>query len=357
MLYCLILSAVMSFDLKVTRQPERELSPQLQKLNRLIDQIEHQKITLLNWQQAKSEIQQYAGQKLVPAYNAYYQTLFKQLERLWKSLSQIEFSKTDLMQVDNKIQELALSLKSNQSLTSAQADQVEEIIKYYQQQDDLLSESKSSLSKSVSLNEDETHILTSDGDWEWEQDFQSNQYQQGREQAKLKRQQDKLNQATQLTALSIKSVYLKIASMIHPDREPDETKKLEKTELLQRANEAYEQDDLFYLLKLQLDIDSNQSSTKKGLSEDQLKYYQQALASQSATLEQQIQHVIDSVVWSEKAIIAVKKSKGELNIANLYKQIDADVSVLKHQLKAEKQRLIYMEKDGGLALLLAHDAI
>lgn len=38
--------------------------------------------------------------------------------------------------------------------------------------------------------------------------------------------------------------------MIHPDREQDETKKQEKTELFQQASQAYEKQDLFYLLKL-----------------------------------------------------------------------------------------------------------
>jgi curved DNA-binding protein CbpA len=53
-----------------------------------------------------------------------------------------------------------------------------------------------------------------------------------------------------MAAQSLKTVYLKIAAMIHPDREQDETKKAEKTELFQQASQAYEQQDLFYLLKL-----------------------------------------------------------------------------------------------------------
>jgi DnaJ-class molecular chaperone len=38
-----------------------------------------------------------------------------------------------------------------------------------------------------------------------------------------------------MAAQSLKTVYLKIAAMIHPDREQDETKKAEKTELFQQA--------------------------------------------------------------------------------------------------------------------------
>ena len=74
-------------------------------------------------------------------------------------------------------------------------------------------------------------------------------------------------------------------------------------------------------------------------------------------VKKQIQELIDSLVWSNKAIIAVKKSKEQLNITDLYKQIDVDVSAIKHQLKAEKQRLMYMGRESGLEMLLEHQVL
>ena len=156
---------------------------------------------------------------------------------------------------------------------------------------------------------------------------------------------------------SLKTVYLKIASIIHPDREPDEFKKAEKTELWQRADEAYEQEDLFFLLKRQLEVEQSKNGSNKGLSTEQVKFYQQALEAQSQALKMQIQELIDSLIWSNKAKIAVSKSKGQLNITDLYKQIDADVSAVKQQLKAEKQRLMYMGKESGLEMLLEHQVL
>lgn len=47
----------MSFDLKVSLQQRVEPSAQHKKLNRLIDQIERQKISLATWQNAQAEIQ------------------------------------------------------------------------------------------------------------------------------------------------------------------------------------------------------------------------------------------------------------------------------------------------------------
>ena len=83
----------MSFDLKVSLQQRAEPSAQQKKLNRLIDKIEQQKISLATWQNAQAEIQQHTRQKLLPVYSELHETLFQQLEQLWNMLHSHEFSK------------------------------------------------------------------------------------------------------------------------------------------------------------------------------------------------------------------------------------------------------------------------
>lgn len=365
---------MMTFDLKTTAQPNVEVSPQHKKLNRLIESIEQQKRLLATWQNAKSEIQQYAGQKLMPAYHQLNQVLYQQLEQLWNSLSKYDFSPSNLIQLDEKIRDLALSLQSNQTMSQQQSELIEQIIQFYQQKSEHAELKRSKQTKynqqihtaqdpdqdlAKNSNDievtDSEQVMDQNDAWDWEHDWeqQRDQYSQAREQAKLKRKQDKQAQAEKMSEQSLKSVYLKIASIIHPDREQDEAKKVEKTELLQRANEAFEQQDLFYLLKLQLEVEQ-QRLNKKALSDEQLKFYQMALESQSTKLKNQIEALIDGLVWSNKAKISIQKAKGQLNIKDLYKQIDEDVSAIKHQLKAEKQRLMYMGKESGLEMLLEH---
>ena len=368
---------MMTFDLKTTAQPNVEVSPQHKKLNRLIESIEQQKLLLAEWENAKSEIQQYAGQKLMPAYHQLNKVLYQQLEQLWNSLSRYEFSQSDLAQLDEKIQDLALSLQSNQIMSEQQCDLIEQIIVFYHQKSEHAELKRTKSSKQnqhIQQNQnahddleqssvdvsgvDRDQLIDQSESWDWEYDFdqQRDQYSQAREQAKLKRKQDKQAQAEKMSEQSLKSVYLKIASIIHPDREPDDAKKTEKTALLQRANEAYEQQDLFYLLKLQLEVEQ-QKLNKKALSDEQLKFYQMALESQSFKLQNQIDVLIDRLIWSQKAKIAVQKAKRQLNINDLYEQIDADVSAIKHQLKAEKQRLMYIGKKSGLEMLLEHGVL
>ena len=345
----------MSFTLKTTAPTVLEVSPQHKKLNRLIDEIEQQKLLLAAWQNAKDEIRAYSQKALMPAYRDLYSTLYEQMQTLWNSLNLYRFSKTDTATVEEKIQALARLLQGSRMLNQQQVAEVEKMHTYYVQANEY--DKKKTKKKDVESFDEPENMASKVEDENFDEDWNSDQYQQAREQAKLKRQQEKQAKASMLVNQSLKTVYLKIASIIHPDREPDESKKAEKTELLQRANEAYEQEDLFFLLKLQLEVEQSKNGSNKGLSTEQVKFYEQALQAQSQALKKQIQELIDSLVWSNKAKIAVRKSKGQLNIADLYKQIDADVSAVKQQLKAEKQRLMYMGKESGLEMLLGHQVL
>ncbi|EXB32477.1 MULTISPECIES: molecular chaperone DnaJ [Acinetobacter] len=342
----------MALELKNTLQPDVGLSPQQRKLNRLIDKIEQQQLELKQWQQAQEQIQQYTRQTLMPVYQELHAVLFQQLEQLWKHLHEAEFSKAEATQLDVKIQYLAAYLKNSQSLSRQQTEIIDDIYNYYQQHIEHTQARKNRKQSAEEIElffdeENNSEQIASEDFEEWD----SEKYSQTREQAKLKRQQEKLEQATKLAEQSLKTVYLKIAATIHPDREPDESKKVEKTELLQRANEAYAAQDLFYLLKLQIQIEQNRGTSQKGLSAEQMKFYQLALDLQSQKLDDQIEEIIQSLSWNKKAYI------GKVKITDLYKQVDADTSAMKKQLKGEKERLKYMKKMSGVEMLMENGVL
>ena len=327
------------------------------KLRVLINQIEQQKLQLSAWQHAQEEIRTYTQKKLIPVYRDVYKVMFQQLQSLWNSLSQIDLDKSSQKVVEEKCFSLTQMLSKSNMLNETQLETVEKLHIYFEQVFAQPRNKQDKKNNFESSQAPDAHVEQNDSTIDDDSLCDKAQYQQARQQAKLKRQQDKQAEAEKLVNQSLKTVYLKIASIIHPDREPDESKKAEKTELLQRANEAYEQEDLFYLLKLQLEVEQSKNGSNKGLTAEQVKFYQQALEAQSQALKKQIQELIDSLVWSNKAKIAVRKSKGQLNITDLYKQIDADVSAVKQQLKAEKQRLMYMGKKTGLEMLLEHGVL
>jgi len=348
------LSAAMLFDLKTMIQPFTALSPQQKKLDRLIDKIEQQKLELKQWQQAEEDLQQYTHKTFMPVYHELHGVLFEQLEQLWTHLQETDFTKAELIVLDEKIQYLADYLQDSQAMSAQEANKVNEIFTYYQQRAEHAqfrkSQKKTNELERFFKNENVPDPADAEGFEEWASDH----FQQIREQAKLKRQQEKQEQAAAMAEQSVKSVYLKIAAAIHPDREANDVKKIKKTELLQRANEAYAEQDLFALLKMQLQIEQDRDPSQKSLSAEQVKLYQLALDAQSQKLQEQIDALINRLVWSSKTRIAVKKAKGKVQIADLYKQIDEDTSTIKQQIKVEKERLMYIKKVKGLEMFLRH---
>ncbi|WP_215902925.1 molecular chaperone DnaJ [Acinetobacter nosocomialis] len=336
----------MSFDLKVSLQQRSEPSAQQKKLNRLIDKIEQQKVSLATWQNAQAEIQQHIRQKLMPVYRDLHTVLFQQLEQLWNMLYSHEFSKADMQQLDEKIAQLAQMLKRSKMLSAEQLELVKQIDTFYQQH---AGESVKKNRKAQSIKSEYEESVDQRADLEEDFERYAAEQQQAREQAKQQRQQQKREQAEQMAAQSLKTVYLKIAAMIHPDREQDETKKLEKTELFQQASQAYEKQDLFYLLKLQLQLEQNKGLGAKDLSAEQLRFYKLALDAQSQQLESQIAEILDSFQLA-------KNVKAEhVHISDVYKAIDNDCAELKQQLKWEKECLKHMKKVSGVEMLLGQE--
>ncbi|MDR2060970.1 MAG: molecular chaperone DnaJ, partial [Acinetobacter sp.] len=260
-----------------------------------------------------------------------------------------EFAKADMQQLDEKIAQLAQLLKRSKILKDEQLKLVKQIDTFYQQH----AQQSAKKTKKVQSAKLEQH-QSSEQSAELEQnDFEqyAAKQQLAREQAKQLQQQQKREKAEQMAAQSLKTVYLKIAAMIHPDREQDESKKEEKTELFQQASQAYEQQDLFYLLKLQLQLEQNKGVGAKELSAEQVKFYKLALGAQSQQLESQIEEILDSFQL-------VKKVKAEhVHISDVYKAIDTDCAELKQQLKWEKERLKHMKKVIGVEMLLGHGVL
>lgn len=90
---------------------------------------------------------------------------------------------------------------------------------------------------------------------------------------------------------SIREVYRKLASVLHPDREPDPAERERKTALMQRVNEAYEKGDLLQLLELQLQLEHIDQAHLATLGGERLKHYIKILKGQLEELEMEIRHI------------------------------------------------------------------
>lgn len=347
----------MSLSLKTSTNSNEQLSARQGKLSDLVEKIEQQKIELATWESAKNDIQQYARDHLVQAYSALHRVLFSQFETLVNSLSKNEFSKVTLAQLDEKIQSLIQVLHQSKNLSTQQLNRLEKAALFYKQYEEVTIHKKS---KNKVFNDDNAKLNIADNtlkkdECDFNNEWDKEKYSKVREEVKLKKKLEKFEQVSKMAEQSLKKVYLKITAIIHPDREQDEIKKVEKTRLLQLANEAYEKQDLFSLLKMQIQVEQNQNISKKALSEEQIKFYQLALEAQSQKLQSQIDDIIESLNGSKQT--KNNKKKAKIQISDVYKNIDADTSILKQQVKAEKERLKYMAKERGLVMLLENELL
>lgn len=92
-------------------------------------------------------------------------------------------------------------------------------------------------------------------------------------------------------SLSIREIYRKLASTLHPDREADPRERDRKTKLMQRVNAAYAKNNLLQLLELQLELEHIDQHSINGISENRLKHYNKVLKEQVRELDQEILHV------------------------------------------------------------------
>ena len=98
-------------------------------------------------------------------------------------------------------------------------------------------------------------------------------------------------QAAREVGQSIREVYRKLASALHPDRAADETDRVRRHGLMQRVNEAYERSDLLGLLTLQLEIEQIDEDHVGAVSPERLRHYNEVLAQQASELDREVRDV------------------------------------------------------------------
>jgi hypothetical protein len=87
---------------------------------------------------------------------------------------------------------------------------------------------------------------------------------------------------------ALRTIYRKLASALHPDREPNETERIRKTQLMGRVNAANDAKDLLALLRLQLEVEQIDPGAIARLADDKLRHYNRMLKEQLKTVQQEL---------------------------------------------------------------------
>ena len=98
-------------------------------------------------------------------------------------------------------------------------------------------------------------------------------------------------QAAQEVSHSLRDVYRRLASAVHPDREPDADVRARKTALMQQANEAYAAGNLLALLELQLQAEELDAAHLAAVDQRRLAHFVTILQGQLADLQSEVRRL------------------------------------------------------------------
>ena len=134
---------------------------------------------------------------------------------------------------------------------------------------------------------------------------------------------------------AVRTLYMDLVKAFHPDREPDETEKSRKTEIMQRVTEAYEKSDLLTLLRLQLEFNRIDQQHLETLADDQLKYYNKILKQQADELGQELfglQSQLSAALG--KPLMMVGSAMGlEFSFSNDIRELKKSIKTTKKDVK------------------------
>ena len=101
-----------------------------------------------------------------------------------------------------------------------------------------------------------------------------------------------LRAAEEFRKRSIANIYKQLARVLHPDLERDTEQQKIKVQLMQELTEAYRQNDLHTLLRLEMQWIENDSGDIERLTEEKLAVYNEVLREQVKGLESRLQDLL-----------------------------------------------------------------
>jgi len=165
------------------------------------------------------------------------------------------------------------------------------------------------------------------------QDYQKRNVKRKRSPKTLAREAKQEAEAQNISQ-SIREVYRKLASALHPDKEQDALERDRKTALMQRVNIAYNNKDLLKLLELQLEVEQIDQAAINTITEERLKYYNKILAEQSKELRMEVSAVSDffRIRFNIAPDVSLSPETAIRSLEDDIKNLKKDISGLKDDL-------------------------
>ncbi|MBN2856060.1 MAG: J domain-containing protein [Halothiobacillaceae bacterium] len=308
----------------IASEKSAALSPAQQAFNKLIAQIETQREKLSAWDSAHRDFQQKYQLEFMPLINQHQDIKIQIIYRLDEAFDKKGLSKAERSQLVDLIIYLAepiLAERMDEPLADLVDKYQAEIKQTYADQtyadqnqmkldsDDTeqwylktllaemtgtdLADYEDNHSPEELMRLIQEHLAASDAAVEAQ--IEARRAAQAARQSKRKKTAKQMEKEARLQAeaqavkQSIREVYRKLASALHPDREPDPIERARKNDLMQRANQAYEHNNLYQLLEMQIELARVDQSALGQLSDERLQRFIITLKAELKSLTSEVQ--------------------------------------------------------------------
>lgn len=159
---------------------------------------------------------------------------------------------------------------------------------------------------------------------------------------------------------NISTIYKQLAKAFHPDLEQDAGLKMQKEELMKQLTNAYDNNDLHTLLKLELSWIQKEENNPDKLSDDKLSIYNEVLKEQVQELQDEINMLVEhpryqslhTLVSFPGQVMSLNLIREKANMQTMLKDISKTVAELKgtekQALREIKDIISFFEKQNKL---------
>ncbi|RMN27657.1 DnaJ domain-containing protein [Pseudomonas coronafaciens pv. zizaniae] len=279
---------------RIVAQPSRpQLSAGQKKFNTLMEKLETRRKLLEQWLSVSTTCDQLWVNELLPMINEQSENEINKLRLLDNAFDQVRLSKKDRATLLEIICVMTVSLQGGDH-----NDELKRLYFKYTGIDFDENERLENQRFKASLEAELGVELGDDVDLSSVEDVTRHIAEKMKEQAEQEQgaQKPKKPTASEIRreqeaaegTQSLREIYRKLASALHPDREQDSEERERKTALMQRVNEAYENENLLALLQMQMEIEQIDQTHIDSISEKRLKHFNRILSEQLRELEDEI---------------------------------------------------------------------
>lgn len=330
--------------------PQAPLSAEQQLFNAWVQRIAEQRAWLQAWDEAVQACRTRFARDGAPLRTRYLD-LQADLAQYLDRQSARKLSKLERQLLETCLLESAQQV-ADLSDTAAQRAAMEELVRRYTPEEDAPDEEDAVLQESAGT---ESATPSSDDiDWddpeavvqflEAQEQAAAAQAERARAQHQAQRQQRKAAQAkkakgptaAELATQSLREVYRRLASRLHPDREQDPVERERKTALMQRVNIAYEAGRLMELLELQWEAEQMDPAKLAQLSDARLAPYNRMLEEQWSDLQRDAQARTQSFAreFGLESTTRLQPAKLMAQVRERLQQLQGGIDYLRQLLQA-----------------------